>query len=221
MNPSNLGTWESAVPLMSAGYHHEMLARTEALRDSSTIYPPTDRVLFALEALAFDDVKVVIVGQDPYHGPGQADGLAFSVPDEVKAPPSLRNILKEIGDDVYGGDPPARSTDLSHWARQGVLLLNASLTVEGAKAGSHRKLGWLALTDDIIAQLSARRDHLVFLLWGRYAQSKRDAIDGRRHLVLEAPHPSPLSAYRGFFGCRHFSKANAHLQEHGMAPIIW
>jgi len=221
MKSRNLQTWETAVPLMGTGYHREMLAKTTTLRESRTVYPPADRVLFALEALAFGDVKVVIVGQDPYHGPGQANGLAFSVPNGVKAPPSLRNILREIGDDVYGGEPPVRSTDLGDWACQGVLLLNASLTVEDGKAGSHRALGWLALTDAIIAQLSARRDHLVFLLWGKFAQSKRDVIDGRRHLVLEAPHPSPLSAYRGFFGCRHFSKANTYLSTHRRAPIAW
>ncbi len=217
----NLMTWESSVPLMREGYHRSLLARTEALRAERMIYPPAERVLFALEAVAFDDVKAVIVGQDPYHGAGQANGLAFSVPTQVNAPPSLRNIFKEVADDIHGGAPAQRSTDLSDWARQGVLLLNASLTVEAGAAGSHRDLGWLALTDDIIAQLSAKRDHLVFLLWGRYAQSKREMIDESHHLVLAAPHPSPLSAYRGFFGCRHFSQANAYLVACGRSPIVW
>lgn len=217
----NLMTWESSVPLMREGYHRSLLARTEALRAERMIYPPAERVLFALEAVAFDDVKAVIVGQDPYHGAGQANGLAFSVPTQVNAPPSLRNIFKEVADDIHGGAPPQRSTDLSDWARQRVLLLNASLTVEAGAAGSHRDLGWLALTDDIIAQLSAKRDHLVFLLWGRYAQSKREMIDESHHLVLAAPHPSPLSAYRGFFGCRHFSQANAYLVACGRSPIVW
>ncbi len=221
MASSNLMTWESSVPLMRGGYHRSLLEKTEALRAERVIYPPSERVLFALEAVAFDDVKVVIVGQDPYHGPGQANGLAFSVPELVKAPPSLRNIFKEIAADIYGGAPVERSTDLSDWARQGVLLLNAGLTVEAGAAGSHRDLGWLALTDDIIAQLSTRRAHLVFLLWGRYAQSKREAVDESHHLVLVAPHPSPLSAYRGFFGCRHFSRANAYLVAHGRSPIVW
>jgi uracil-DNA glycosylase len=178
-------------------------------------------VLRALEAIPFGAVRVVIVGQDPYHGDGQADGLAFSVAEEVQAPPSLRNIFREIADDIYGGDPPDLSTDLSRWAEQGVLLLNASLTVEAGKAGSHRKLGWMRLTDAIIKCLSAQRRHLVFMLWGRFAQSKVPLIDDGRHLILEAPHPSPLSAYRGFFGCGHFSRANAYLVEHGRTPITW
>ncbi|MCJ7551334.1 MAG: uracil-DNA glycosylase [Anaerolineae bacterium] len=206
---------------MREGYHRSLLEKAEALRVERVVYPPQERVLFALEAVAFDDVKVVIVGQDPYHGPGQANGLAFSVPELVKAPPSLRNIFKEIADDIYGGSPPERSTDLSDWAHQGVLLLNASLTVERGAAGSHRDLGWIVLTDDIIARLSAKRDYLVFLLWGRYAQSKRGVVDESHHLVLEASHPSPLSAYRGFFGCRHFSRANAYLVAHSRSPIVW
>jgi uracil-DNA glycosylase len=206
---------------MQAGYHLEMLAKVNALRRTRTVYPPEGEVFAALALTPFEAVNVVIVGQDPYHGPHQAHGLAFSVPESVKAPPSLRNILKEIADDVYGSLPPSSSTDLSRWATQGVLLLNASLTVEAGAAGSHARLGWTALTDAIISELSEQRDHLVFLLWGRYAQSKASLIDGQRHLVLTAPHPSPLSAYRGFFGCRHFSQANAYLEAHGHAPIIW
>jgi uracil-DNA glycosylase len=198
-----------------------MLEKVKAFRKLHTIYPPEDRVFYALQRTPFDAVKVVIVGQDPYHGPCQAHGLAFSVPEGIKAPPSLRNIFREVAEDVYNGELPSDSTDLSRWAEQGVLLLNASLTVEAGAAGSHADLGWTALTDAIIAQLSERRDHLVFLLWGRYAQSKKPLIDAQRHLVLTAPHPSPLSAYRGFFGCRHFSQANAYLEAHGRAPIAW
>lgn len=218
---SHLNTWIESVPLMQQGYHQELLDKVDALRDGKTIYPPPEQVLYALEVTPFDAVKVVIVGQDPYHGAGQAHGLAFSVPEEVKAPPSLRNIFKEIAQDVYDGTLPTDNTDLSRWAEQGVLLLNASLTVEAGNAGSHSKLGWMALTDGIIANLSNRREHLVFMLWGRFAQSKAELIDGDRHLILEAAHPSPFSAHRGFFGCAHFSKANAYLRAHGEAPIVW
>lgn len=224
---SFLDSWQARVPLMAAGYHRALVAKVDALRQNAVIYPPPERVLYALAALPFDAVRVVIVGQDPYHGPGQADGMAFSVPEDVKAPPSLRNIFKEVARDVYGGHAPPFSNDLSRWARQGVLLLNAALTVEAHRAGSHRGLGWHRLTDQVVAQLSAEREHLVFLLWGKHAQAKRDLIDGAhrggaaRHLILEAPHPSPLSAYRGFFGCGHFSRANAYLVEHGGTPIVW
>ncbi len=221
MSSADLTTWSSSVPLMQRGYHCELLRCVNALRENHVIYPPRGRVLYALEATPVDAVKVVIVGQDPYHGEGQADGLAFSVPEEVPAPPSLRNIFKEIADDVYAGAPPAFSTDLTRWAQQGVLLLNASLTVEAGSAGSHSELGWSALTDAIIAQLSTDRDHLVFMLWGRFARSKRSLIDAHHHLILAAPHPSPLSAYRGFFGCRHFSKANAYLARYGRDEIEW
>ena len=217
----SLDTWQQRVPLMAAGYHRELIAKVDALRQNAAIYPPPERVLYALEIIPFDAVQVVIVGQDPYHGPGQADGMAFSVPDDVKAPPSLRNIFKEVAQDIYGGHAPPFSNDLSRWAKQGVLLLNAALTVEAHQAGSHRSLGWHRLTDQVIAQLSAGREHLAFLLWGKHAQAKRDLIDGARHLILEAPHPSPLSAYRGFFGCRHFSRTNAYLAAHGGTPVVW
>ena len=223
----SLETWQAHVPLMAAGYHQELVAKVDALRQTATIFPPPERIFYALAATPFDAVQVVIVGQDPYHGPGQANGMAFSVPDGVKQPPSLRNIFKEIADDVYSGDPPPFTTDLSRWAKQGVLLLNAALTVEAGKAGSHRTLGWHRLTDQLIAQLSAEREHLVFLLWGKHAQAKHALIDvthqngAQHHLVLEAPHPSPLSAYRGFFGCKHFSQANAYLVAHGGTAIMW
>lgn len=215
------GSWLDAVPLLQEGRHLNLLQEVAALRNDREIYPAQEAILRALQLTPFDAVQVVIVGQDPYHGPGQADGLAFSVPEGVKAPPSLRNVFKEIQEDVYEGRPCSFSTDLTRWAEQGVLLLNATLTVEAGRAGSHRSLGWDALTDQIIEALGRRREHLVFLLWGRHAQEKRALIDGKRHLILEAPHPSPLSAYRGFFGCRHFSQANRYLAEHDGRSIRW
>ncbi len=218
---SNLATWTQTVPLMRAGYHREMLEKVAVLRTQQPIFPPRGRVFRALELIPFHAVKVVIVGQDPYHGAGQADGLAFSVPEAIGPPPSLRNIFKEIADDIYGGDPPRFSSDLTRWAEQGVLLLNTSLTVEAGNAGSHRDLGWSPLTDALLAQLSEMREHLAFLLWGRAPQRNADLIDTDRHLILMASHPSPLSAYRGFLGCRHFSKANAYLARHGRTPIRW
>ena len=217
----SLETWETRVPLMTAGYHRDLVAKVDTLRKTATIYPAPECVFYALRVTPFDAVRVIIVGQDPYHGPGQADGMAFSVPEDVKAPPSLRNIFKEVQRDVYDGQPRPFTNDLTRWARQGVLLLNASLTVEAHKAASHKDLGWHVLTDQIIAQLSVEREHLVFMLWGSHAQSKRPLIDAERHLILEAPHPSPLSAYRGFFGCGHFSQANAYLVAHGREPIVW
>ncbi len=214
-------TWLDAIPLLREGYHETLLARVEALRTTSIIYPPREQVFRALALTPFDAVRVVLLGQDPYHGPGQAHGLAFSVPEGCKMPPSLRNIFKEITADVYGGDAPSFSTDLTRWAEQGVLLLNATLTVEAGKAGSHQKLGWQALTDQIVETLSRERAGLVFILWGRHAQAKRALIDPARHLILETVHPSPLSAHQGFFGCRHFSQANAYLAARGATPIRW
>ncbi|MEJ5308219.1 MAG: uracil-DNA glycosylase [Anaerolineae bacterium] len=217
----SLETWETHVPLMAAGYHRSLAALVDALRRIDTIYPAPERVFYALQVTPFDAVRVVILGQDPYHGPGQADGMAFSVPEGVKAPPSLRNIFKEVQRDIYNGESRTFSTDLTRWAKQGVLLLNASLTVKAHKAASHKALGWQALTDRIIAQLSASHEHLVFMLWGNHAQAKKPLIDAGRHLILEAPHPSPLSAHQGFLGCGHFSQANAYLVAHGSAPIVW
>jgi len=183
------------------------------------VYPPPACIFQALDLVPFDEVRVVILGQDPYHGPGQAHGLCFSVPEGVPLPPSLRNIFKEIHDDL--GLPTPKSGNLRHWAEQGVLLLNATLTVEAGRAGSHQGKGWEEFTDAVIAKLSEGREHLVFLLWGAYAQKKGAQIDRKKHLVLTAPHPSPLSAHNGFFGCRHFSKTNAYLVEHGEKPIAW
>ena len=188
-------------------------------RNGAVIYPPGELIFNALNSTPFDTVKVVILGQDPYHGPGQAHGLCFSVRDGVAPPPSLVNIFREIGEDL-GCQPPA-SGDLQPWADQGVLLLNAVLTVERGQAGSHQGKGWERFTDRVVSELNRGRQGLVFLLWGSYAMKKGAVIDRDRHLVLTAPHPSPLSAYRGFFGCRHFSKANAWLEQKGLAPINW
>lgn len=183
------------------------------------IFPPAGKIFNAFDSCPFDQVKVVILGQDPYHEPGQAHGLSFSVPDNVSFPPSLRNIFKEIQDDL--GLPVPQSGDLSRWARQGVLLLNSTLTVRGGQAGSHQGHGWETFTDAVIRQLAEKRDGLVFILWGSYARRKGAFIDRNRHLVLESAHPSPLSAYNGFFGNHHFSRANVWLEQHGMSPIFW
>lgn len=186
------------------------------------VFPEPKRIFAAFDACPFDKVKVVILGQDPYHGPGQAHGLCFSVPDGIAVPPSLQNIYKEMSEDLGIALPAgSRSGNLEYLARQGVLLLNATLTVEAHKAGSHQGHGWELLTDAAVKALDKGRTGLVFLLWGSYAIRKGAFIDRSRHLVLEAPHPSPLSAYRGFFGCRHFSKTNQYLVEQGKEPIQW
>ena len=186
---------------------------------TATIYPPARQIFAAFDACPFDKVKVVILGQDPYHGPGQANGLCFSVAPDVAIPRSLVNIFKEIHDDT--GAPIPANGDLSRWARQGVLLLNATLTVRAHEAGSHQGHGWEQLTDAAIKALNARRDGLVFILWGAYAGRKREFIDTARHLLLSSAHPSPLSASRGFFGNHHFSRCNAWLTAHGETPIEW
>ena len=186
---------------------------------SGTVYPPAGRIFSAFDACPFDKVKVVILGQDPYHEPGQANGLCFSVADGVTLPPSLVNIFKEIGSDT--GVVPYASGDLSRWASQGVLLLNSTLTVEAHRAGSHQGRGWEEFTDAAVRALSEGREGLVFMLWGSYAIRKGEKIDRTKHLVLTSPHPSPLSAYRGFFGNHHFSLANTWLINHGQTPIDW
>lgn len=186
---------------------------------SGTVFPPGNEIFAAFDATPFDRVKVVIIGQDPYHGERQANGLCFSVADGIQFPPSLLNIFKEIHDDI-GTEIPT-SGDLTRWAKQGVLLLNATLTVRAHCAGSHQGKGWEIFTDAVIRHLAENREHLVFMLWGSYAIKKGAFIDRNRHCVLTSPHPSPLSAYRGFFGNHHFSKTNAYLQSHSIEPIKW
>ena len=182
-------------------------------------FPPAGQIFRAFDLCPFNRVRVVIIGQDPYHDFNQAHGLCFSVQDGVRVPPSLENIYKELNRDL--GKPIPTSGNLTHWAEQGVLLLNATLTVEAHRAGSHQGKGWEELTDAAIRALNNQRENVVFMLWGSYAQRKGQFIDRRRHLVLTAVHPSPLSAYRGFIGCGHFSQANAYLQQHGQTPINW
>lgn len=183
------------------------------------IYPPAKLIFNAFDHCPFDEVKVVILGQDPYHGAGQANGLCFSVNKGVPFPPSLMNIFKEIANDTGAPIPP--DGDLTRWSNQGVLLLNATLTVRAASAGSHQNKGWEQFTDAVISTLARERQNLVFILWGSYAQKKGAFIDRNRHLVLASPHPSPLSAYHGFFGNHHFTLANDYLKAHGKSPILW
>lgn len=187
-------------------------------RQKGRVFPPGSLIFNAFNLTPFNEVKVVVLGQDPYHGLGQAHGLSFSVPDGVKAPPSLVNIFKEINSDL--GLPMPRGGNLTSWARQGVLLLNATLTVRENQAGSHQNKGWEIFTDNVIRKLSEKKEGLVFLLWGNYAKNKIPLIDANRHLILTAPHPSPL-ARGGFFGCKHFSKTNEYLKAHGKKEIDW
>jgi uracil-DNA glycosylase len=198
-------------------------ALSAAVRDAylgkEPVYPPPRSVFSAFSLCPFPAVKVVILGQDPYHGAGQAHGLSFSVPEGVRLPPSLQNIYKELRDDL--GVPIKASGNLEHWAKQGVLLLNATLTVEAGKPGSHQKRGWEEFTDSVIRKLSDEKEHLVFILWGKYAENKGSIIDSTKHLVLTAAHPSPFSAYNGFFGSKPFSASNEYLKMHGKQPIEW
>jgi uracil-DNA glycosylase len=184
-----------------------------------TIFPRNSEIFNALNTTPFEQVRIVILGQDPYHGPGQAHGLSFSVKDGVPFPPSLENIFKELESDLQIARP--RTGDLTAWAKQGVLLLNATLTVRASQAGSHQKKGWEEFTDRIIHLLNDERSHIVFILWGSYAQKKASFIDLKKHLVIASPHPSPLSSYRGFFGSKPFSKANGYLKAHKLNPIDW
>ncbi len=186
---------------------------------TTTVYPPGKLIFNAFNLCPYPKVKVVIIGQDPYHGPGQAHGLCFSVNDGVPFPPSLQNIFKEIQSDL--GSPIPETGNLTRWAEQGVLMLNATLTVRAHQAGSHQRRGWEEFTDAAIRALAENREHLVFILWGAYAQKKGAFISRDRHLVLTSVHPSPLSAYHGFFGNKHFSRANAYLEAHGETPIVW
>ncbi len=183
------------------------------------IYPPGGLIFNAFNTTPFDKVKVVLIGQDPYHGPGQAHGLSFSVPDGIPPPPSLINIFKELYTDI--GMPIPSRGNLTHWAEQGVLLLNASLTVRANEPMSHSKIGWAEFTDTVITKISQLKKNMVFLLWGKFAQEKQVLIDETRHHILKAAHPSPFSADKGFFGCRHFSKTNKYLSDHGIDPVDW
>ena len=197
--------------------------RGEYAQKKDTVFPPSKDVFRAFDLCPFDQVKVVILGQDPYHGAGQANGLCFAVGKGVKVPPSLKNVYKEILADLGAAAAPEADAcgDLSRWAKQGVLLLNATLTVRASTPGSHQGKGWEEFTDAAIAALSREREGLVFMLWGNYAKKKGAMIDRSKHLVLEAAHPSPFSAYDGFFGCKHFSKANAYLNSKGLTEIDW
>lgn len=203
----------------AAPYFESLAAFIRQAYSADTVYPSAGRIFAAFDACPFDKVKVVILGQDPYHEPGQANGLCFSVNDGTPLPPSLQNIYKEIADDT--GVAPYPSGNLRRWSDQGVLLLNSTLTVGAGQAGSHQGRGWEEFTDAVIRHLSDEREGIVFLLWGNYARRKGASIDRSKHLVLESAHPSPLSAHRGFFGNHHFSRANDYLRAHGLTPIDW
>jgi uracil-DNA glycosylase len=213
-------SWKQKLtPEFEKDYFIKLTEFVRAEYASKTIYPPAKLIFNAFDHCPFDDVKVVIIGQDPYHGPGQAHGLCFSVAEGVPNPPSLQNIFKEIMSDL--GKPMPANGDLTRWAHQGVLLLNATLTVQAHQAGSHQRKGWEEFTDAAIRLLAEEREHLVFILWGAYAQKKGAFIDRSKHLVLASAHPSPLSAYNGFFGNKHFSRTNEYLKAHGIAEIEW
>jgi uracil-DNA glycosylase len=203
----------------SKPYFESLVNFVKGEYENKTIYPKGDSIFKAFDLCPVEKVKVVILGQDPYHGPGQAHGLAFSVKDGVPFPPSLLNIFKELKSDL--NLPFPSNGNLERWAKQGVLLLNATLTVEAHKAGSHQKKGWETFTTAVIEKLAAHQSNLVFLLWGAYAQKKAAVIPADKHFKLQAPHPSPLSAHRGFLGCKHFSQTNAYLTENGSPPIQW
>lgn len=204
-------------------FHHDFFIKLTTFvkyeYQNHQVFPPGKEIFNAFWHCPLNTVKVVILGQDPYHGPGQAHGLSFSVKPGVPFPPSLLNIFKEIKSDIGTDMPP--NGDLTRWADQGVFLLNATLTVRANQAGSHQNQGWESFTDEVIRIINQSQSHVVFMLWGAYAQKKAELIDSKKHLVLRAPHPSPLSAHRGFLGCRHFSQANQYLQEHGKKPISW
>lgn len=200
-------------------YWQELQSFVRAERQQATIYPPHDDVFAALHLTPYADTRVMILGQDPYHGPGQAHGLCFSVRRGVRVPPSLQNIHRELHDDL--GLPIPDHGNLEAWARQGVLLLNATLTVRAGQAGSHQGKGWETFTDRVIAAVNDKPEHVVFVLWGSSARKKRSLVDGSRHTIIESPHPSPLSAHHGFLGSKPFSRANEALVSHGQQPIDW
>ena len=203
----------------SSGYFIQLKEFLLEEKSKYKIYPPGSQIFAAFNNTPFDKVKVVILGQDPYHGPGQAQGLCFSVPDGITQPPSLQNIFKEIHDDL--GLPVPKSGNLEKWAKQGVMLLNATLTVRARQAGSHQNRGWEEFTDAAIKKLSDKKENLIFLLWGNYAQAKEPLIDTSKHYLLKSAHPSPFSVHRGFFGNRHFSKTNKLLRQFGLEEIDW
>lgn len=212
--------WKNELAEEIARPYFKTLEKTlSTLGEQTTFYPPTDQIFNAFAFCPFAKLQVVILGQDPYHGVGQAHGLAFSVPDGIKIPPSLKNIYKELKADL--NIEIRESGNLEHWARQGVLLLNTALTVLPDKPGSHTGLGWETFSDAVIKQISTKKSHVVFILWGKFAQTKEVLIDQRKHLIIKSPHPSPLSAYAGFFGSKPFSKTNQYLIDNGFTPIIW
>lgn len=204
---------------LNSYYFKQLTAFIIQEMESHIVYPPIDEIFNAFNCCPFVDTKVVILGQDPYHGSNQAHGLCFSVKAETKLPPSLKNIFKEVANDM--GSYAPENGDLTRWAKQGILLLNAALTVRSNEAGSHQNHGWEQFTDAVIARISEQKSNVVFILWGSYAQRKGAIIDRTKHLVLEAVHPSPLSAHRGFFGNNHFSKTNQYLIDNGLLPVAW
>ena len=216
----DLGDWkEPLAPLFSDERYKKIRAFLLEEYRRHVVYPDMYDIFNCFRYTPFAEVKAVLLGQDPYHEPGQAHGLCFSVREGVRKPPSLENMMRELHDDL--GCPVVRSGDLTKWAREGVLLMNTALTVREHQANSHANCGWSWFTDAVISILSEQKEHLVFLLWGGNARRKKALIDGNKHLVLECAHPSPLSAYNGFFGCRHFSRTNAYLTAHGISPIDW
>lgn len=213
-------SWKDRLePEFEKAYFTNLIDFVKTEYKTQTVYPPGKEIFKAFDACDFENVKVVIIGQDPYHGPGQANGLCFSVRDGIRMPPSLLNIFKEIQNDLR--KPIPSSGDLSRWSTQGVLLLNATLTVRASTPGSHQNKGWETFTDAVIKKISEEREHVVFMLWGAYAQKKGEIIDRKKHLVLVSAHPSPFSADRGFFGCKHFSKANDYLKSKGLEEVTW
>ncbi|ROT47651.1 uracil-DNA glycosylase [Candidatus Cardinium hertigii] len=220
MNVKIESSWKNALATeFEKPYFKKLILYVREAYRNRTIYPAAQNIFRAFELAPFTHTKVLILGQDPYHGPGQADGLAFSVPTNISFPPSLRNIFIELQADV--GITMPTSGSLDSWAKQGVLLLNATLTVEPHKAGSHQKQGWELFTDAVIKAVALHKQHVVFMLWGNYARQKESLIDSEKHLVLKSAHPSPLAAHRGFFKNRHFSRANAYLLATGQTPIRW
>ena len=214
------GRWEEALrEEFKKDYYRKLYGFIKEEYNTKVIYPPSDKIFAAMQHTSLDKVKVVIMGQDPYHEPGQAMGMSFSVPHGVEIPPSLRNIYKEIHEDV--GERIPDTGDLTRWADQGVLLLNAVLTVRAHQANSHKNKGWEEFTDAVIRAVEKEDRPIVYMLWGRNARDKKNLVTNEKHLVLEAAHPSPLSAYQGFFGCKHFSKCNKFLEKNGVEPISW